>query len=307
MRARQHELIGVRASAASLVGGSVVPIFEIVQQPDAKLDSRLNLIADSGLTCSLILNPSVGHFSGPGEWRQLADFLQTSGLIRRHGLTVLSNASADHEAMSAWIEGRRAAGDDFPVDIFHEPDLSVRLSGRTYRSIRYNIATDRTIPAAYGLPLSGLPVVLSVDPFPALPRNKDYLNLGESIFNSQVAGFRSAGYAGLSDFLTLGRSFQVGGGPAYAVAIHLTYQVGSMVRIRHFCSDSNETQDDPGGKFLEALEKLVRFASDSSIRTNRGLAAFVDLHARQHFPGLGKVKEFSIMNHLEVMARAISV
>ncbi|GAB3076369.1 hypothetical protein GCM10027215_15010 [Nocardioides zeae] len=80
-----------------------------------------------------------------------------------------------------------------------------------------------------------------------------------------------------------------------------------MVRIRHFCSDSNETQDDPGGKFLEALEKLVRFASDSSIRTNRGLAAFVDLHARQHFPGLGKVKEFSIMNHLEVMARAISV
>ncbi|RNI17906.1 sce7725 family protein, partial [Flexivirga caeni] len=75
--------------------------------------------------------------------------------------------------------------------------------------------------------------------------------------------------------------------------------------LKHFCSESNETQDDPAGKFFEALEKLIDFVDERSLPTNLGIDGFRDLYQRQHFPGLGKVKELSIMNHMLVMQDAI--
>ncbi|PZU49800.1 hypothetical protein D8M15_00185 [Micrococcus sp. HSID17228] len=89
------------------------------------------------------------------------------------------------------------------------------------------------------------------------------------------------------------------------MVIHFTYESGDVVRLKHFCSDSNETQDDPAGKFFEALEKLIDFVDERSLPTNLGIDGFRDLYQRQHFPGLGKVKELSIMNHMLVMQDAI--
>ncbi|MFF8892753.1 hypothetical protein ACF07R_02180, partial [Brevibacterium casei] len=55
----------------------------------------------------------------------------------------------------------------------------------------------------------------------------------------------------------------------------------------------------------EALEKLIDFVDERSLPANRGIDGFRDLYQRQHFPGLGKVKELSIMNHMLVMEDAI--
>lgn len=302
LRARQFEVFAVRDCAADFGrSGKVSPILEPVNPLDGRFARRMLDIADRGLSCGLVLNPSVGQLRGASEWREVGQFYVDQDLLGPHGLTVLSNAEADHASMSAWIEDLRDEGLEFPVDIFHELDLSVSLEGDTYMNVRWNIAEDRTVPAAYGLPLSGRPVVWANDPFPALLANREYVGRAEGIFSNRVGSFGSAGYIGVSDYLTVGRRFQPGGGPAYAVVIHFTYSVSGIVRLVHFCSDSNATQDDPGGKFLEALDKLESFVRANGVASNPAVGRFLQLHRDQHFPGLGQVKQLSMMNHMYVM------
>lgn len=305
MRARQHEVLAVRHCASVLTApGVVVPIMEPVSMPNSIFVQRMRDIAAAGMACDLVLNPSVGDLRRADGWRQLGDFYREHKLLGPHGLAILSNADSDHGAMREWIDGLAGDG-DVTVDVVHERDLSTTLTGATYHKVRWNIAEDRTIPAAYGLPLSGQPVVWSSDPFPSLARNREYVGRGECIFSTRVSGFESAGYLGLSDFLTIGGRFQSGGGPAYAVVIHLTYYLNNVVRLHHFCSDSNDTQDDPAGKFLEALEKLISFVELHSLPANPAVDYFRRLYSTQHFPGLGKVKEISMMNHIFVMHDAV--
>lgn len=307
LRARQHEIFAVRNCAASFANSNqVVPILEPVKTPNDLLARRLADIAAQGASCDLVLNPSVGDMRGRDEWRALGDFYLAHNLLDNHSLAILSNADADHQSMAEWLANAKRDGASFAVDIVHELDLSVSLRGTTYHGVRWNIAEDRTVPSAYGLPLGGRPVVWANDPFPALPRNREYVGRAEGIFSTRATAFRSAGYLGISDFLTIGRRFESGGGPAYAVVIHLTYELAGVVRLKHFCSDSNDTQDDPGGKFLEALDKLVAFVQVARLPTNLGIDGLLDLHQRQHFPGLGKAKELAMMNHMLVMQAAVS-
>jgi hypothetical protein len=256
------------------------------------------------LACSLVLNPSSGPFRDPSGWKIVGDFYVDNDLLDDHDLAILSNGTADHAAMAAWVATTRRSV-QFQLDIVHETDLSASLTGSTYRNVRWNVADDRTVPTTYGGPLGSRPVVWAHDPFLSLERNVEYWNRQESIFTNRPWAYQSAGYVGLSDFLTIGKSFKDGGGPAYAVVIHLTYEQARTIRIRHFCSESNLTQDDPAGKFLEALEKLVTFVRSAGIPTNQAINGFLDLHRRQHFPGLGKVKELSMVNHMIVMQAAV--
>lgn len=305
LRARRHELLAIRKCASTLASSRrVFPLIEPVKPLDGLLASRLNQVSGLGLSCTLVLNPSVGAVAGLADWEANGDYYMANGLLRSHGLAILSNANADHGAMSSWVDAARRI-QPFAVDIVHEPGLSTALRGTSYRDIRWNVAEDRTVPSSYGLPLGSKPVVWASDPFPGLQPNSEYLSQPESIFTTRASTYRSAGYAGISDFLTIGRLFQAGGGPAYAVVIHLTFDSNGSIRIRHFCSDSNATRDDPGGKFLEALDKLARFVQASGVPSNLATTELLDLHRRQHFPGLGKVKEISMMNHMLVMMNAV--
>lgn len=306
LRAAQHELFAVRACAAEFAAsGNVSPILEPVKPLDARFASRVDAIASEGLTCSLVLNPSVGEHRSARGWERVGDFLIQNGLLDSHNLAIISGSDSDHSAMSDWVAEARSKGSEFDLDIIHERGGSTSLAGNTYRQVRYNVANDRTVPSSHGLPLSGKPVIWSADPFPIQNRNVDYVGKGESVFTTRASAYVAAGYAGISDFLTIGERYFTGGGPAYAVAIHLTYRSGDSILLRHFCSDSNDTQDDPAGKFFEALEKAVQFISSASLPSNPGIEALLDLYSRQHFPGLGKVKEYSMVNHMMVLARAV--
>ena len=74
--------------------------------------------------------------------------------------------------------------------------------------------------------------------------------------------------------------------------------------IYHFISDRQDTPQDPAGKFLEALNKLIIKADEptTKILATKALAEFRDLHERKHFPGLGYVKKLSMQHHIEVLA-----
>ncbi|KGC60059.1 hypothetical protein X963_5679 [Burkholderia pseudomallei MSHR7498] len=116
---------------------------------------------------------------------------------------------------------------------------------------------------------------------------------------------------GFGDFLMVGDDYSEGGGPAYAVAIHLTYidpDKDDVMYIYHFLSTTNNTPTDPAGKFAQALEKLIAKldSGKSKLFEGEAIAEFRELHAKGHFPGLGYVKKLSMKHHIETLANFFS-
>ena len=111
---------------------------------------------------------------------------------------------------------------------------------------------------------------------------------------------------GFGDFLIAGDVYSESGGPAYAVAIHLTFidpDKDDVMYVYHFISDTNDTPTDPAGKFAQALEKLIaKLDSDNShILETEAIKEFRSLHAKGHFPGLGYIKKLSMKHHIETL------
>ena len=117
--------------------------------------------------------------------------------------------------------------------------------------------------------------------------------------------FPDEGMDGFGDYLIVGDDYTETGGPAYAVAIHLTYlDTDDDMFIYHFISDQTDSPTDPGGKFLEAITKLVKAIKKprSPIFKSRACAEYLELYQKQHYPGLGYVKKLSMQHHIELIA-----
>ena len=111
---------------------------------------------------------------------------------------------------------------------------------------------------------------------------------------------------GFGDFLIVGDEYAETGGPAYAVAIHLTFidpTKDDEMFIYHFVSERQDTPTDPAGKFAEALDAMMRKLArpNHHIFESSAVTEFRDLHRRGHFPGLGYVKKLSMKHHIETL------
>jgi len=115
-------------------------------------------------------------------------------------------------------------------------------------------------------------------------------------------------YVGFGDYLIVGDKYSDTGGPAYTVAIHLTYlHDNGDIWIKHFLSDSYKDQPiNIPGKFLEALEKFINYIDNNHIFNSSALDIYRDLYADKHFPGLGYIKKLSMVHHLELINSLIS-
>jgi hypothetical protein len=112
---------------------------------------------------------------------------------------------------------------------------------------------------------------------------------------------------GFGDFLIVGDEYSEEGGPAYAVAIHLTFidpDRDDAMYIYHFKSQRQDTPQDPAGKFAEALERMMRVLDkpNSKVLETGAVKEFRALYKQKHFPGLGYVKKLSMNHHIETLA-----
>ena len=137
------------------------------------------------------------------------------------------------------------------------------------------------------------------------PQKKNSLYPKSEHFSDLHITYPDEGMDGFGDFLMVGDDYSETGGPAYAIAIHLTYleNDGDMY-IYHFISDKTDSPTNPGGKFLEALRKLVNIVNkpNSLIFKSEACKEFLDLNARKYYPGLGYIKKLSMQHHLELVA-----
>lgn len=144
--------------------------------------------------------------------------------------------------------------------------------------------------------------VLFMDRFPKAPRNSDYGKNEDEFYSKDHLYYDTEGFRGFSDYSIVGSDFSETGFAPLAVAIHIIYfDRDKTLRVRHFVSDSNDDINDPAGKFGEAVEKLAEWVEVNNPPHTVGLDMFLECNKMGRYPGLGTVKKYSIMHHLELM------
>lgn len=316
LRGKQFELAAIRdlAKESTLTSNRVFPVIEPVRENLSALQRTLGVLSQVGMPSGFIINPRVGELSS--EDQALLNFYQdqllpSSSVIHPvlvvGSATTASNINTYRQLVSP--ENSR------PLYFLHDSAVedSVALSELESLSAQnsevVHLFEDENTSTLYRRKFKDFQRVLIQDGFISEDRNKDYKD--KDLFTDLHIVYEDFSPAGFGDYQIVGSGYRESGGPAYAVALHLTYidpgQDAAMF-VRHFVSDSNETFADPGNKFAEALKKMINFLDQNSglIYESQAVKEFRSLHSKGHFPGLGFVKKLSIQHHIELIDHYLS-
>lgn len=147
-------------------------------------------------------------------------------------------------------------------------------------------------------------IIILEDSYKKAKRNIDYIVSPDELFSRNHIVYKKRGFVGFSDFSMVGNEYEESGFAPLAIAIHIMY-FGNReeLRVHHFVSKSNESISDLARKFEEAMEKLINWEQFSIIPRTIGLNNLVDCYNNGKFPGLGVIKKYSLMHHLEMMGK----
>ena len=305
-RGKQYELITIRDNADMFHKHDFVPIIEPVKRSLSGLKRALEAIRDAGASAVLIVNPHHGNHSTDAQAIEalIHDELQGQDLISV-GIA-LTDASGLEE-----IESLLAAHEGYSVTLVHAGfaegrQLADRLA--QFKNVERHVFFNEHCGKLYQRHFRNYERVLLKDGF-IRRRNRDHPQV--EFFSDLHATFEDEGMSGFGDFLIVGDDYLETGGPAYAVAIHLTFidpnRDGEM-HIFHFISERQDTPTDPAGKFAESLDKLVAEVNrpGSYLLQTRAVKEFLYFHEKGHYPGLGYVKKLSMQHHIETLAHYFS-
>jgi hypothetical protein len=306
-RGKQYELITIRELAPLLATAGFRPIIEPVRESLGGLQKALDAVIEAEGHAIVIVNPFHGDLSDSGE--PLTKLLQKqfSGHPGISAGILLRNDTTTTEALQCYKE-HAAHSPVFVHAGFTESKSLLDKLGEPSDD-HCHVFFEDYCGKLYQKHFKGFHRVLLRDGFER-KRNRDY-SLKEP-FSDLHATFAEEGMNGFGDFLIVGDDYSETGGPAYAVAIHLTFidpdQDDSMY-IYHFVSERQDTPKDPAGKFAEALDKMIRTLNkpNSKVLETDAVKEFRALHKQGHFPGLGYVKKLSMNHHIETLADYFSL
>lgn len=297
LRGRQFELIAVRELLEKeLIGSNIVPIIEPVKLTST-LVKTLQLYTEREHKIALIMNPEVGDFVLKLKekrkaqdkvvdelYKQLESECMIKAYLMKKNTPAQLKKKTDIEKFMI-INPKRDCLDDF-VDVYskQEPAYTLLPDDRGF---------SRKAPNSK---------VIFVDRFEKAARNSDYCKNVDVFFSEDHLYYKLEGFKGFSDFSVVGAEYNESGFAPLAVAIHIVYfDKNKGLRVRHFVSDSNEDINDPARKFGEAVKKLVDWVEETGQFKTAGLSSFIECYNTGKYPGLGTVKKYSIMHHLELM------
>jgi hypothetical protein len=300
-RGKQYELICIRENADLLRDEGFVAVVEPVRESGSTLKRALHALNATGAKFLIVANPSVGSHTDA-----LAGDIQQ---IVRDAL--------EESPESAWIYNVRNESDvgsyltwaaTWPTTaILHDglssgAQFAATINGANLNPSHHIFTQQCSKP--YRKHFQGPSRVEISDGFKK-KNNRDYPV--SELFSDLNVTYADDGMTGFGDYLIVGSEYSESGGPAYAVAIHITYvdpDNDGAIYVFHFVSDRVDTPTDPAGKFREALAKLIAEANrqGTKIRQTSAIDEFRRLHEMQHFPGLGYVKKLSMQHHLELLA-----
>lgn len=306
LRGKQFELIALRELCALFPQelNKISPVIEPVKA-SSTLNSTLAELANRNANFNLIINPRVGDLEG--QYERIIEII-TSLIPAEYNnfqLAVIIDSKTER-SIAALIDFVNALDLNYNgITLIHKTEINnqnIELLNNQL-NIVYNVIYFSKTSRRYYREFEANTLVSLDDYFEEQSRNADYLNQ-ESNFSKEYRFYIQDGFVGFSDFLTIGDNYSESGFLPRAVAIHLSYLDNEQIKVKHFVSDSNEDVADIGGKFSEAINKLVIWCNEKKLNT-AAINEFRDLQERGHFPGLGTLKKLSIMNHIELIINNI--
>ncbi len=306
-RGKQYELIAIRELAPLLATAEFRPIIEPVRESLGGLQKALDAVIEANGRAVVIVNPHHGDLSDSGE--PLTKLLQgkflghpgiSAGILLKHDTTTA-------EALERYQEHSAHSPVFVHAGFTEAKSLTEKL--RAPSKNQCHVFFERYCGKLYQKHFSGFRRVLLRDGFER-KRNRDYALIEP--FSDLHATFSDEGMDGFGDFLIVGDDYSETGGPAYAIAIHLTFidpDQDDAMYIYHFKSERQDTPKDPAGKFAEALQEMMDTlnAPGSKVLETKAVKEFRDLYKQGHFPGLGYVKKLSMNHHIETLADYFSL
>lgn len=301
LRGRQFELIALRELVQQdLLEDKVIPIIEPIK-PTSTLLTTIQRFVEKEKRLFFIMNPQVGWFLKELEIlkdQSLKEELQR--LLREqliHPMYILNSDNIQN--LKEQIANDDLGIEDTALFIEKGPSLNdlVRSVGSTRQPNLYFVPDHLD----FRRKLTGDKILVS-DHFPAEKRNADYLVKPSQSFSSDHLYYKVDNYSGFCDYSIVGNHFMESGFAPYAVVIHIVYFDESReLRIKHFTSESNQDFRNPAQKFSQALNKLITWMDSGGYNNSHALQIFKKHHDEGTYPGLGVVKQLSIMHHLEIM------
>jgi len=305
LRGKQFELIALRELSTLMSNsGKISPIIEPVKN-SSTLRSTLKELIDKNINFNFILNPRVGSFENSIETLEVLKETISDYTNFQLGILVDKNTEQGITELLDFTNSIDLVHNGFTLIHTSEIENNTIEQLNDNLEIKYNLIYFSKTSRRYYREFKQESRVSLDDYFRKLDRNADYLQVPVSDFSEEYKFYTDDNFVGFSDFLTIGDNYSETGFLPRAVAIHLSYIESDKIKVRHFTSDSNQDSSDIGGKFAEALQKLIDWCDEENITETTGIKIFKDLHTRGHFPGLGSVKKISTINHIELVINNI--
>lgn len=310
LRGRQNELLCLRELLdAGKLSQKVIPIIEPVKF-SSTLFSTLSKFIELDHPVIVVRNPKVGSFRDglvemknkiqeeadekkKEKLKQIVDgyqkawndeHLQRAYLVDDNVITKIENnkINAQDNVMINLDRGNYHYYEEYGEEIFGK--YTVVPKGGDFEDI---VEDD---------------IIVLDDSYRKAKRNIDYIEKTDETFSRNHLVYKKRGFVGFSDFSIVGKDFEESGFAPVAVAIHIMY-FGSReeVKIHHFVSETNERYFDPARKFEEAMKQLTEWENFSDIPKTIGLNQLIECYDMGKFPGLGVIKKYSLMHHIQMM------
>ncbi|MGY5352146.1 sce7725 family protein [Wenyingzhuangia sp. IMCC45533] len=307
LRGKQFELIALREISALMSSKSekISPIIEPVKD-SSTLRSTLKELIEKNINFNFIINPRVGGFINSSD--ALIEILEENlNGYTNFQLSIIVDKITQQGIAELLEFTNQIAINHNGYTLIHNSEIGENSIEQLNANleVKYNLIYFSKTSRRYYREFNQDTRVSLDDYFGKLDRNADYLQIPVSDFSEEYKYYSDDNFVGFSDFLTIGDIYSESGFLPRAVAIHLSYIDQDKIKIRHFTSDSNQDSSDIGGKFAEALQKLVNWCSETNITETEGIRVFKELHSRGHFPGLGSIKKISTINHIELVINNI--
>ncbi len=312
LRGRQNELLCLRELLeARVLSDKIVPIIEPVRF-NSTLFSTLTKFIEMHRHIIIIANPKVGSFNK--EYADMKKKIEREeDESKKEKLQKTLNSYIDllnHENIQkAYIVDNKIIAEITNGTKSAKNMVLINFENGNYQ---YYQEYSEILSAMLTLipkdedfkdEVEGDTVVLE-DGYVKAKRNVDYITSPDDFFSRNHVVYKKRGYIGFSDFSMVGNEFEENGFAPLAIAIHIMY-FGNKdeLRVHHFVSESNESISDPARKFEEAMNHLLNWEYFDVLSQTIGLRSLIECYNSGKFPGLGVIKKYSLMHHIEMMGK----
>lgn len=300
-RGKRGEMTALRKLAHLIAQiGTVIPIIEPVKENNNKTHP-LEDLADCSMPFLFICNPTKGDYEDMPE--TLAETVIKKHLMDYQGWTPAFYVG--WRTSSEEIARFRDRYKNYKCALIYyqtpKTDVFTNIDPYEYSNhVYYDGVLEEQHRDSLPLPES----VRIVDRFKREHRNADYVDMEK--FTGSNTLFENPNDEDFGDFSVQGNYYQDGpGGQTKTVAIHHIHfypgKTSGPLYVSHFLSERTLIESDVTQKTIEALGNLESKFGELLPNATRACEEYRAIGDRQSGTSLEKLKQLSIMHHLEVM------